>query len=438
MEWMSLAILCLIGVFVTFYFLRKNGQLQKEIQEHITEKATFKANSEQFLDARTKLEDSLSQLRREYLNSERQLISSQEENRFLREQMIQQKSELEQLQKRFKDEFEVLAQKILEEKSQKFTDKNQENLSAILKPLKEKIQQFEEKVENVNKEQINRNASLIEQVKQLSELNKLMSVETQNLTKALKMDTKTQGNWGEVILESILEKSGLRKDYEYFIQPSYSQDGGKALRPDVVIQLPDNKSVIVDSKVSLVAYEQYCNTDDDKEKLQYLKAHIQSVRQHIKNLSSKEYQFIEQLQTPDFVLLFIPIEPAFHIAIHEDKQLFQDAYNQNIIIVSTSTLLATLRTISSIWKQEYQSRHAHDIAEQAGRLYDKFVGFVEEMDKLGKRIEQSQVAYQSAMNKLSTGNGNLIRSAQKFKDLGVKTSKQIPLHLTSDDKEGGN
>ncbi|MCO5231671.1 MAG: DNA recombination protein RmuC [Chitinophagales bacterium] len=414
--------------------MRKNGQLQKEIQEYITEKATFKANSEQFLDAKTKLEDTVSRLRDEYLNSERQLISSHEENRFLREQMNYQKSELEQLQKRFKDEFEVLVQKILEEKSQKFTDKNQENISAILKPLKEKIQQFEEKVDNVNKEQINRNASLIEQVKQLSELNKLMSAETQNLTKALKMDTKMQGNWGEVILESILEKSGLRKDYEYFIQPSYAQDGGKSLRPDVVIQLPDNKSVIVDSKVSLVAYEQYCNTEDEKDKSQFLKAHIQSVRQHVKNLSSKEYQLIEQLQTPDFVLLFIPIEPAFHLAIHEDRQLFQDAYNQNIIIVSTSTLLATLRTISSIWKQEYQSRYAQDIAEHAGRLYDKFVGFVEEMDRLGKRIEQSQVSYQTAMNKLSVGNGNLIRSAQKLKDLGVKTGKQIPFHLTGSDE----
>ena len=295
--------------------------------------------------------------------------------------------------------------------------------------------QFELKVETVNKEQIDRNATLIEQIKQLGKLHAIMSTETQNLTKALKSDNKVQGNWGEVVLESILEKSGLRKDYEYFTQPSYQNDEGRQVRPDVIVQLPDNKHVVIDSKVSLIAYEQCVNSEDEQERLKFAKAHIASIRQHVKGLSEKKYHLIDQINSPDFVLLFIPIEPAFHIAIHEDQKLFQDAFDQNIIIVSTSTLLATLRTISSIWKQEYQNRHSQEIAQQAGRLYDKFVAFTEDLQKIGQRINQTQDSYQSAMNKLQTGNGNLIRSANKLKELGVKTTKNITQNLIGEEEE---
>lgn len=435
MEWIFIIIGLTLGLIIALIVISKNATLQKEIQQLTGDKRMFQAQAEQLLSSNNSLDAELKTTRSEYNQSEKTLVKSQQENSYLKEQLLTQKDELTQLQNKFKIEFEQLAQKILEEKSKKFTDHNEEKISALLLPLREKIMQFEQKVENVNKEQIDRNATLIEQIKQLGKLHEIMSTETQNLTKALKSDNKVQGNWGEVILESILEKSGLRKDYEYFIQPSYQNDEGRQVRPDVIVQLPDNKHVVIDSKVSLVAYEQCVNSEDDQEKLRFAKAHIASIRQHVKSLSEKKYHLIDQLNSPDFVLLFIPIEPAFHIAIHEDRQLFQDAFDRNIIIVSTSTLLATLRTISSIWKQEYQNKNSQEIALQAGRLYDKFVAFTEDLQKVGQRINQTQDSYQTAMNKLQTGNGNLIRSANKLKELGVKTTKNITQNLIGDDEE---
>jgi DNA recombination protein RmuC len=435
MEWIFIIIGLAIGLIIALIVLSKNATLQKEIQQLTGDKRMYQAQAEQLLSSNNTLDSELKSTRSDFNNTEKTLIQSQQENSYLRDQLLTQKDELTQLQNKFKIEFEQLAQKILEEKSKKFTDHNEEKISAILLPLREKIMQFELKVENVNKEQIDRNATLIEQIKQLGKLHAIMSTETQNLTKALKSDNKVQGNWGEVVLESILEKSGLRKDYEYFTQPSYQNEDGRQIRPDVIVQLPDNKHVVIDSKVSLKAYEQCVNSEDDQERLRFAKAHIASIRQHVKNLSEKKYHLIDQINSPDFVLLFIPIEPAFHIAIHEDQKLFQDAFDQNIIIVSTSTLLATLRTISSIWKQEYQNRHSQEIAQQAGRLYDKFVAFTEDLQKIGQRINQTQDSYQSAMNKLQTGNGNLIRSANKLKELGVKTTKNITQNLIGEEEE---
>jgi DNA recombination protein RmuC len=435
MEWIFIIIGLAIGLIIALIVLSKNATLQKEIQQLTGDKRMYQAQAEQLLSSNNTLDSELKSTRSDFNNTEKTLIQSQQENSYLRDQLLTQKDELTQLQNKFKIEFEQLAQKILEEKSKKFTDHNEEKISAILLPLREKIMQFELKVENVNKEQIDRNATLIEQIKQLGKLHAIMSTETQNLTKALKSDNKVQGNWGEVVLESILEKSGLRKDYEYFTQPSYQNEDGRQIRPDVIVQLPDNKHVVIDSKVSLKAYEQCVNSEDEQERLKFAKAHIASIRQHVKGLSEKKYHLIDQINSPDFVLLFIPIEPAFHIAIHEDQKLFQDAFDQNIIIVSTSTLLATLRTISSIWKQEYQNRHSQEIAQQAGRLYDKFVAFTEDLQKIGQRINQTQDSYQSAMNKLQTGNGNLIRSANKLKELGVKTTKNITQNLIGEEEE---
>lgn len=435
MEWIFIIIGLAIGLIIALIVLSKNATLQKEIQQLTGDKRMYQAQAEQLLSSNNTLDSELKSTRSDFNNTEKTLIQSQQENSYLRDQLLTQKDELTQLQNKFKIEFEQLAQKILEEKSKKFTDHNEEKISAILLPLREKIMQFELKVETVNKEQIDRNATLIEQIRQLGKLHAIMSTETQNLTKALKSDNKVQGNWGEVVLESILEKSGLRKDYEYFTQPSYQNEDGRQIRPDVIVQLPDNKHVVIDSKVSLVAYEQCVNSENDQERLRFAKAHIASIRQHVKGLSEKKYHLIDQLNTPDFVLLFIPIEPAFHIAIHEDQKLFQDAFDQNIIIVSTSTLLATLRTISSIWKQEYQNKNSQEIAQQAGRLYDKFVAFTEDLQKIGQRINQTQDSYQTAMNKLQTGNGNLIRSANKLKELGVKTTKNITQNLIGDEEE---
>ena len=435
MEWIFIIIGLAIGLIIALIVLSKNATLQKEIQQLTGDKRMFQAQAEQLLSSNNSFDAELKTTRSDFNNTGKILVQSQQENTYLKEQLLTQKDELTQLQNKFKIEFEQLAQKILEEKSKKFTDHNEEKISAILLPLREKIMQFEQKVENVNKEQIDRNATLIEQIKQLGKMHAIMSTETQNLTKALKSDNKVQGNWGEVVLESILEKSGLRKDYEYFIQPSYQNEEGRQVRPDVIVQLPDNKHVVIDSKVSLIAYEQCVNSEDDQERLRFTKAHIASIRQHVKGLSEKKYHLIDQLNSPDFVLLFIPIEPAFHIAIHEDRQLFQDAFDRNIIIVSTSTLLATLRTISSIWKQEYQNKNSQEIALQAGRLYDKFVAFTEDLQKVGQRINQTQDSYQTAMNKLQTGNGNLIRSANKLKELGVKTTKNITQNLIGDEEE---
>ncbi|HUH73995.1 MAG TPA: DNA recombination protein RmuC [Chitinophagales bacterium] len=435
MEWIFVVIGLVLGLIIALVVLRKNTSLQKEIQQLTGDKSKYQTQANQLLESKNLLDSELKTIRTEFNQTEKTLVYSQQENSYLKDQLLNQKEELTQLQQRFKIEFEQLAQKILEEKSKKFTDQNEEKISALLLPLREKIIQFEQKVENVNKEQIDRNATLIEQIRQLGKLHAIMSTETQNLTKALKSDNKIQGNWGEVVLESILEKSGLRKGYEYFTQSSYQNEDGRQVRPDVIVQLPDNKHVVVDSKVSLVAYERCVNSEDDIEKQTFTKAHIASIRQHVKSLSQKEYHLLHQINSPDFVLLFIPIEPAFHIAIHEDRQLFQDAFDQNIIIVSTSTLLATLRTISSIWKQEYQNRHSQEIAQQAGRLYDKFVTFTDDLQKVGQRINQTQDSYQAAMNKLQTGNGNLIRSSQKLKELGVKTSKQLSPNLIENNEE---
>ena len=291
------------------------------------------------------------------------------------------------------------------------------------------MENFKKKVEDTNKQGAERNASLIQQIKHLSELNKQITKEAENLTNALKGDSKTQGNWGEVVLERILEKSGLEKGREYETQVSEIGEDGKRYQPDVVVKLPDNKHIIIDSKVSLVSYERSTAADNDSERLPQLKLHIQSIRNHVKGLSDKNYQNLYGLDGLDFVLLFIPIEPAFTLAVQQEPELFNDAYSKNIVIVSPTTLIATLRTISSIWKQEYQNKNAIEIARQSGALYDKFQAFTEDLINVGKHLTGTQKAYQESMKKLSEGNGNLIRRAENLKKLGAKASKQIDSRL---------
>jgi DNA recombination protein RmuC len=305
MEWIFIIIGLAIGLIIALIVLSKNATLQKEIQQLTGDKRMYQAQAEQLLSSNNTLDSELKSTRSDIKNTEITLIQSQQENSYLRDQLLTQKDELTKLQNKFKIEFEQLAQKILEEKSKKFTDHNEEKISAILLPLREKIMQFEQKVENVNKEQIDRNATLIEQIRQLGKLHAIMSTETQNLTKALKSDNKVQGNWGEVVLESILEKSGLRKDYEYFTQPSYQNEDGRQIRPDVIVQLPDNKHVVIDSKVSLVAYEQCVNSENDQERLRFAKAHIASIRQHVKGLSEKKYHLIDQLNSTRFRIAYL-------------------------------------------------------------------------------------------------------------------------------------
>ena len=349
----------------------------------------------------------------------------------LEEKLQENKVEVEKLQEKFSKDFEILASKILEEKSSKFTEQNKENLKSILSPLQEKIQTFEKKVEETHKESIDYHAALRQQIVGLKDLNLQMSKETLNLTKALKGDSKTQGNWGELVLERVLEKSGLEKNSEYFVQQSFVNDEGKRVMPDVVIHLPDDKKMIIDSKVSLTAYEQYVNSDNDTEKSHFIKEHVNSLKRHIEQLSDKKYEDIYKIDSPDFVLLFIPIEPAFAVALNFDNQLYNKAFERNIVIVTPTTLLATLRTIDSMWNNEKQQRNAIEIARQAGALYDKFDGFITDLTNVGKKMDDAKNEYRNAMNKLFEGKGNLIVSVEKLRKMGAKSKKILPQNIVA-------
>lgn len=364
--------------------------------------------------------------REKVVESSSKLGAMQSDYSNLQQKLSEQKAEIEKLQEKFVKEFENLANKIFEEKSTKFTEQNKEKLGEILNPLKEKISEFEKKVEETSKESIRGHASLREQLQMLKEMNQQITQEAKNLTEALRGQSKTQGNWGEFILESILEKSGLVKGREYVVQESITTESGKRYQPDIVINLPENKSIIIDSKVSLVAYERYVASDDEKEKTAALRDHVNSIRGHLKNLSSKNYQLLYKLNSLDYVLMFMPIEPAFALAVQNDSNLFNDAFDMNIVIVSPSTLLATLRTIASIWRQENQNKNALEIARQAGSLYDKFVNFYNDLIEVGKKMDLAKDSYENAMKKIHEGRGNLISSVEKIRELGAKTSKTLP------------
>ena len=338
----------------------------------------------------------------------------------------EQKDEVEKLQEKFTKEFENLANKILDEKAGKFTELNRENIKSILNPLQEKILHFEKKVEDTHKESIGQHASLKEQILGLKDLNLQMSKETINLTKALKGDSKLQGNWGELVLERVLEKSGLEKDREYFVQQSFVTEDGSRVLPDVVINLPDNKKMIVDSKVSLTHYERYINEEDDTLQQQYLKEHVNSIKRHVEQLGDKNYHDLYKIESPDFVLLFIPIEPAFAVALNVDNSLYNKAFEKNIVIVTPTTLLATLRTIDTMWNNEKQQKNAIEIARQAGALYDKFHNLMTDLTGVGKDMDRAKINYSAAMNKLFEGKGNLITSVEKIKKLGAKAKKSLP------------
>lgn len=370
-------------------------------------------------------------LEKENLLKEKESITihlAKKENDFdnLWERNKEQKQEVEQLQEKFTKEFENLANKILEEKTVKFTEQNKENLKNILSPLQDRIQLFEKKVEDTHKESIDYHAALRQQILGLREMNEQMSKETINLTKALKGDSKMQGNWGELVLERVLEKSGLEKDREYFVQQSHTTGDGSRVFPDVIINLPDGKKMIIDSKVTLTAYERYTNEEDETQKNQHLKEHVNAVHRHVEQLGNKNYQDLYQMESPDFVLLFIPIESAFAVALNEDAALYNKAFEKNIVIVTPSTLLATLRTIDSMWANQKQQENALEIARQAGALYDKFEGFVGDLIKIGKKMDEAKMEYGAAMNKLTEGKGNLITSVEKLKKMGAKAKKSLP------------
>ena len=431
-------IIALIFSLIGFYIGKLLSKLnfEKENTSAEKEKSTLEFEittlNESVKNAERKIEDLQSELKfiqkeKENLISDKTRLETEFKN--TEEKLHENKNEVEKLQKKFTNDFEVLANKILEEKSNKFTQQNKENLKIILNPLQEKIKVFEDKVDKTHKESIDYHAALRQQILGLKELNQQMSKDTLNLTKALKGDSKMQGNWGELVLERVLEKSGLEKDREYFVQQSFINEEGKRVLPDVVIHLPDNKKMIVDSKVSLVAYERFINEDEETVKTQFLKEHINSLKRHIEQLSEKKYEDIYQIESPDFVLLFIPIEPAFAVALNADNHLYNKAFEKNIVIVTPSTLLATLRTIDSMWNNEKQQRNALEIARQAGALYDKFQGLLTDLISIGKRIDDSKKEYSGAMNKLFEGRGNLITSVEKLKKMGAKAKKSLPQNI---------
>jgi len=353
----------------------------------------------------------------------------------LQERYEAYRKELEQLQEKFKLEFKSIATDILKQNTLDFSENNRKSINELVNPLKDKIETFQKTVSDTYEKGLKERSGLKVEIEKLVELNQKISEEANNLTRALKSDSKKQGNWGEMVLERILERSGLIKGEEYLVQESYRNDKSELVRPDVVINLPDDKHIIVDSKVSLTAYESFVNTENDEDKTRFLKAHVSSVREHVKGLAEKNYQLADKLDSPDFVLLFLPLESAFSLAVQEESDLFSFAWDRKIVIVSPTTLLATLMTVGSIWKHEKQTRNAIEIASEGGKLYDKFVAFLDDLENLGKQLSRAQKTYDDAHNKLKSGRGNIIGKVEKLKKLGAKTVKGIPNDLLEPENE---
>ncbi|RXQ96577.1 DNA recombination protein RmuC [Ancylomarina salipaludis] len=445
MEFLYLAIGILKGMIIAWLILRKKlsfakaihrEELLKQENAFINEKSELNQSKLRFEERAANLQSEKQELQTELATERdkneklnRSVSISATERKNLEEKLETQKIELEELQKRFTTEFENIANKILKENSKEFSSSNQKNMNEILNPIKEKLISFEKKVEETYDKELRDKISLREEVKKLYDLNTKISDEANNLTKALKGDVKKQGNWGEVVLERILERSGLTKGQEYDREVVMKNDNGQSIRPDVIIRLPEEKHIIIDSKVSLIAYERFVNATTDEEREAFQKEHIASFKSHIKGLAEKHYQSSETLNTPDFVLMFVPIESSFSVAVQADQELFGYAWDNKVVVVSPSTLLATLRTISSIWKQENQNRNVMEIARQGGALYDKFVSFVEDLIKLGKQMDGSQKLYQESMKKLYDGTGNLVGRAEKIRTLGAKVKKKLPQAL---------
>jgi DNA recombination protein RmuC len=419
-----MACLCLI-----IYFLMK-GKLQSQEKE-------YEFLNKEFQNLQSDHDDQLQSMNvlHEELKSE---VNTKNElhSQFIRLQSDYDnlKTHLDELksdQKAQLEKFKLLASEVLQKQGEHLNERQQKDLKVILDPLKEKIKAFEDKVEKSNTESVKRHESLKEQIKYLSENSKQVSLDAQKLAKALQGDYKKQGNWGELILESILDKSGLEKGREYEVQVTGRNQEGKMQRPDVIIHLPDGKRLIIDSKVSLNAYNAFVNAENESEGEQYRKSHILAIQKHVKDLSAKNYQSLYPGNSPDFVLMFIPIDTAFSVALQGEPELYQHAFEQNIVIVTSSTLLATLKTVETMWRSEKQNKNALTIAEEAGKMYDKFVGFVEEMEKLGRQLDTAQNTYHDSMKKLSSGRGNLVKRAQDLKELGVKTSKSLSTEVDS-------
>lgn len=412
------------------------GRLSDEhIRAHFVPKELYQTIVAQSEMLRSELTEKEQQLR----DTGAQLAAREQAMLHLQTTLQTQKAEVEQLQTRFKTEFENIANRLLEEKSRTFTAQNSQQLQTILLPLREKIKEFEVSIEQKFLDETREKASLKKELEQLHNLNQQLSLDAHNLAAALKGQSKVQGDWGEYQLELLLEKAGLTKGEHFVAQASFRDEDGSLKRPDFIIQLPENKQLIVDAKVSLTAFERYFNDPEPANRERHLKAHVDSLRAHVTNLSSKNYQSLHQLNSPDFLLLFVPLEGALSVAAQADPRLFTDALERNVILVTTSSLLTTLRTVAHLWKQEKQTRSVLEIARQSGLLYDKFVGFVEDLKTVGQRLGAAQSAYDDAMHKLvnaSRPGDTLVGRAEKIRELGAKATKNLPKELTEMAAEG--
>ena len=379
-----------------------------------------------------KLETEKTEILDQLTNEKKRMSQAEESFKAQREKLIEQKQFVDESQQRFKTEFENVANKILKEKTAEFTEVNKLNLDTLLNPLKENIKSFEDKVDKVYKSESDERNVLKGTIDQMMLMNKTMSIETLNLTKALKGDNKKQGNWGEMVLDKLLESSGLIAGVNYSKQKSFTAEDGNRLQPDVIIFLPEEKHIVIDSKVSLVAYERLVSSDVEEDRDTLTKLHVNSIKTHINGLSGKNYHDLYDINTPEFVLLFVPIESSFAIAIQYDQELFDFALKKRVVVVTPSTLMATLKTVAFMWKQEQQTKNAIDIATKAGQLYDKFVGFVTDLQKVGEHIDKSQKVYGDAMNKLSTGSGNLLGRVENLKKLGAVANKSLDAKFLED------
>jgi DNA recombination protein RmuC len=419
----------LIGIVIGFLLIfgwikltaQKNISLEKETEGNYVGKELFLDTSERLKAKELDLIQSSNQMME--LNTQIAILRTEKEN--LVEKLNTLKIEIENLHNQSREQFKNLANEILEEKSQKFTSQNKENIDAIMTPLKEKITAFQTQVENVYKIESTERNTLKGEITTLVSLNKIISEQANNLANALKGDSKKQGNWGEIVLERVLEKSGLEKDREYKIQYSLQNAEGSRLQPDVVVFLPNSKHIIVDSKVSLTSYEAFVNASTEEEKKQHLLRHLVSVKKHIDELSRKDYQSLIDIHTLDFVLLFMPIESSWSVAMQSDNELFNYGLERKIIIVSPTTLLTALYTVATLWKQEKQARNVIEIAEESGKLYDKFCGLIEDLIDVGKKMNSATISYETAMQKASRGPGNIIKRIDTIKKLGAKTSKSL-------------
>lgn len=449
----SLLIGLVAGIIISFFFtkvlMKNKNELTKERIENennnkILQLEKEKSQLEERIKRISELEGETSKLneelevkRTEATGFEKRIVELETSLDKERKATIEKLKLLEDSKEELKNEFKNLSNEILEEKSKKFTETNKININGILTPLKEEFERFKNKVDEVYINDTKDRIALKTQIEGLRDLNEKLGKDALNLTNALKGDSQKQGAWGEVILERVLEESGLHKGREYETQLSFNDEDGKRKRPDAIVHLPNNKDVIIDSKVSIVAYQNYHKADSEVEREQFLKEHLMSIKNHVKSLSLKNYADIEEIKTLDFVLMFIPIESAFILALENNRELFSEAFEKNIVIVAPSTLLITLKTIQNIWRYEKQNKHAQEIAKKAGDLHNKFVNFTDSLIEIGTSLGRATKSYDTALNRLKTGKGNLISQAQKLKELGVKSKKELSSDLLDsiDDNE---